>query len=242
MRVLELFSGENASFATAARQLGHEATTLDFNPRCCADLCEDIREWDYKNYPTPDVCWASPDCREVTKVRSCRGDVGFADEVGQKTEEILRHFAARGCYCVMENPLGALGGRPWVKELVAQGLVRLIQIDYCQYSEDRPEGYVSASAAKQNMGQWFPYPKPTDLFWFSACPWQPRARCRQNRCPWLDEAGRHRCQARRGVPPAHAALNKTLNLPYTQNTLQLHRVPHQLCRSVLEAARPTREA
>ena len=238
MRVLELFSGENASFATAARQLGHEATTLDFNPRCKADICEDIRTWDYENYPTPDFCWASPDCREVTRVRSQVGDLCFADEVAQRTVVILRHFAARGCQCLMENPSGALGFRPWVKDLVKQDVVRLATVDDCQYSDDPPANFAPSSAGRQDVAQRNPYRKATDLFWFSACSWQPRARCRQNHCRWVDEGGRHRCEARRSVTPAQAIINQSLNLPYTFNTVQLHRVPHQLCREILAACVP----
>ena len=237
MKVLELFSGENSSLATTARSLGQETTTLDFSPKCGADICEDIRTWDYESHPTPDFCWASPDCRETSKVRRQSGDVCFADEVGRRTVLILRHFAARGCLCVMENPSGALGNRPWLRELVAQGVARLAKVNYCKYSDERPENFTPTSAGKQTLGQWYPYAKLTDLFWFSPCAWEPRARCRQNRCQWLNERGCHRCEARKGIPPAHTALNGSLNLPYTMNTQQLHRVPHQLCREILQQAR-----
>ena len=42
MRILELFSGENASFSTVARELGHEVVTLDNRAKCAADIQECI--------------------------------------------------------------------------------------------------------------------------------------------------------------------------------------------------------
>lgn len=65
MKFLELFSG-SATFSRIAKERGHEARTLDFNPDYGADYCADITTWDFKSALggwRPDVIWASPDCR-----------------------------------------------------------------------------------------------------------------------------------------------------------------------------------
>ena len=45
MRLLELCSGENSSWSKAGRALGYECTTLDWNPKCGADIIMDVRNY-----------------------------------------------------------------------------------------------------------------------------------------------------------------------------------------------------
>ena len=115
MRTLEVCSGENASFTSVARELGYETLTLDCNPRCGADVCEDIRTWDYKAFP-PDyfaVVWVSPPCDQMSICNSSKPGLETADEVSRKILEICAYFTA---YAFVENPiLCAAAPPPYVR-------------------------------------------------------------------------------------------------------------------------------
>ena len=80
MKLLELCCGENSSWSKAGRALGYECTTLDWNPQCGADFVRDVRDYeDPEGYY--DIVAASPDCRELSRARSKKGNAEFADEV-----------------------------------------------------------------------------------------------------------------------------------------------------------------
>ena len=122
MRLLEVCSGENSSWSKAGRALGYECTTLDWNPKCGADITMDVRE-----YEAPecyyDIVAASPDCRELSRARSKKGDAEFADEVCRACVRLCSQAKVLG---VLENPLGALDrrGRGSISSTTACGLVR----------------------------------------------------------------------------------------------------------------------
>ena len=111
MRTLEICSGENASFSRVARELGYETLTVDCNPRCGADVCEDIRTWNYKAY-LPDyfaVVWASPPCDQMSICNSSKPGLEMADEVSKKIWEICEYFNA---YAFVENPILCVAAPP----------------------------------------------------------------------------------------------------------------------------------
>ena len=81
MKLLEACAGENQSWSRAGRALGYECTTLDWNTKIPnIDLYQDVRTFE----PTEDydVVCCSPDCREISRARSKKGDQAYADEVG----------------------------------------------------------------------------------------------------------------------------------------------------------------
>ena len=103
LRLLEVCCGENHSWSKAGRALGYECTTLDWNPKCGADIVRDVRD-----YEAPegyyDIVAASPDCRELSRARSKKGDHEFSDEVGQAGVQMCLRAAARGAIGIIENP------------------------------------------------------------------------------------------------------------------------------------------
>ena len=61
LRVLELFCGTK-SFSKACLERGWEVTTLDVEKQFNPDILCDIMDWDYKQFPVPDVFWAGMPC------------------------------------------------------------------------------------------------------------------------------------------------------------------------------------
>ena len=126
MRLLEACAGENQCWSRAGRALGYECTTLDWNTKIPnIDLYQDVRTFE----PTEDydVVCCSPDCREISRARSNKGDQAYADEVGKACVRLCLRAAARGGIGILENPQGALERRPFMQEY--EGLKHTI--DYC---------------------------------------------------------------------------------------------------------------
>ena len=167
--------------------LGMECTTLDWNPKCDADLVMDVRD-----YVAPegyyDIVAASPDCRELSRARSKKGNAEFADQVCQACVRLCQQAKLLG---VLENPLGALDRREWMKELGRKHVV-----DYCMWSGPRPDDFQVTTAKQQHLHEWFPYRKRTTLWLFGPIQWQPsRPLCnRVEHCEWLIDK-RHICWA-----------------------------------------------
>ena len=115
MKLLEACAGENQSWSKAGRALGFECTTLDYNTQIPGiDLYEDVRTFE----PTEeyDVVCCSPDCREISRARSKKGDQAYADEVGEACVRLCLRAAARGGVDILENPQGALERRPFMQQ------------------------------------------------------------------------------------------------------------------------------
>ena len=132
---------------------------------------------------------------------------------------------------VLENPLGALDRREWMKELGRKHVV-----DYCMYSGPRPGSFQVTTAKQQQLHEWFPYRKRTTLWLFGPIKWQPsRPLCnRGQHCEWLVDK-RHICWAQHAT--AHTEQCKRHCLPYSLSTAQLHRIPQRLCTEILGLAR-----
>ena len=105
-RALVLFSGTDS----VGRYLGEQGwgtTTLDWDPKMKADICENIHAWDYTIFPPGhfDFVQASPDCTEWSPAMTCRPrDIPKATRLVLRTLEILEYFRAPFW---MENPGGA---------------------------------------------------------------------------------------------------------------------------------------
>ena len=228
MRLLELCCGENHSWSRAGRALGYECTTLDWNPKCGADIIKDVRD-----YEAPegyyDIVAASPDCRELSRARSMKGNAEFADEVCRACVRLCSQAKVLG---VLENPLGALDRREWMKELEARKHV----VDYCMYSGPRPDDFKVTTAGKQELREWFPYRKRTTLWLFGPNRWSPsRPLCnRGHHCEWLVDK-RHICWAQHATEYKSECQRHCL--PYSLSTAQLHRIPQKLCLEILGLAR-----
>ena len=76
-KLLELCCGENSSWSKAAKELGYETTTVDWNEKVCPDICCDVRDLQVPE-GFYDVICASPDCREFRARSDKTGDVDFA--------------------------------------------------------------------------------------------------------------------------------------------------------------------
>ena len=87
--------------------MGYECTTLDWNPKCGADIVKDVRDYEAPEGYYDVVC-ASPDCRELSRARSKKGNAAFADEVCQACLRLCKQAKVLG---VLENPSGALDRR-----------------------------------------------------------------------------------------------------------------------------------
>ena len=125
-----------------------ECTTLDWNPKCGPDICMDVRD-----YVAPegyyDIVAASPDCKELSRARSFKGNVEFADEAAEACVSLCSQAEVLG---ILENPYGALNRREWIKELDAKKYV----VDYCMYSGPRPEIFKVTTAKKATIRRMVP--------------------------------------------------------------------------------------
>jgi len=83
MRLLELFSG-TGSVGHALRAQGWEVLSLDKNPKANPDICEDIRFWNFMEYP-PEQLQRLPGILIMpilwSKLR-CKSWIGFGQNGG----------------------------------------------------------------------------------------------------------------------------------------------------------------
>ena len=214
MRVLELFSGENASFSTVARELGHEAVTLDNRAKCAADIQESILTWDYMMFEADafDVVWASCPCDQMSQLRNKPGDLEGAEEIVRRTLEICYYFECGGASVFIENPINALPRLPLMRPF--QEFLKTIT--YCSYSAPGDE---------------FFYQKKTGIYDMCGSAWAPRPLCGRD-CGGC-VGGRHIVWARHGHGAVRRAECDAAGLKSNYTTAQLHRVPKLLCMEIL---------
>jgi len=160
MKVLELFAGTK-SVGKAAKELGYEVFSSDFNPKFNTDYTIDLLEFDVTKVPfKPDIIWASCPCTSFS-IASCSHHwtkdkqpktptavTGYA--LVQKTLELIEYF--QPTYWYIENPRGLLRKFPIMEALPIRNTVT-----YCQYS------HISM--------------KPTDI-WTNNPNWIPRPMCK----------------------------------------------------------------
>jgi len=142
MKVLELFSGTR-SIGKCCDKLGWESVSVDLI--LPADHKVDIMDFDYKQYDKDefDIIWASPPCTEYSKLQDAwlnrmrkgtlytkenqEKNMKEADKLVLKSLEIINYF--NPTYWFIENPLGKLKDRPFMKDLT------MYKVDYCMYSD-----------------------------------------------------------------------------------------------------------
>ena len=144
MRVLELFKG-SGSIGKHYEGTDNEIISLDYEKKYKPDICCDIMEWNYKEYPIGhfDIIWASPECKIFSMLQNCRiGNHKGAswknkEELKEqrdihskfikKTIEIIKYFNPTFYY--IENPLHS---KIWdyVEEDYKD---KFVIVDYCYY-------------------------------------------------------------------------------------------------------------
>ena len=113
--MLELFSGTKRVSSIFSKR--YEPLTLDNDPATEPDVCVDVMEWEYTEYPPGYFAfiWASPDCttwsiashkhRILTK-GALTQKARDAEEQIMRVLEIIRYF--RPEHFIIENPRGRL--------------------------------------------------------------------------------------------------------------------------------------
>jgi len=138
-RMLDLFCGTK-SIGNAFEGEGFDVATLDFDGKFNPDICIDILDWDYKEYPEGyfDVIWASPPCQcfscasipfywdnKVPKNEKAEKSI----EIVKTTIKIIHYF--KPVFWFIENPMGMLRTMPFMERLPRH------TITYCQYGDER---------------------------------------------------------------------------------------------------------
>lgn len=137
MNVLELFSG-SATFSKIAQERGHQARTLDFNPKFKPTYCMDIFDFTPRVLDgwKPDIVWASPDCSGfslMTVARYWKNGLPTHPKafrsiaLAQKTKEIILQLNPR--FWFIENPRAKLRAMPFMKNSPRT------TVSYCKYGD-----------------------------------------------------------------------------------------------------------
>ena len=132
MRLLELFSGTKS----VSKAIGYKFTeivSLDNMNKYKPNICVDILEWDYKQYPSDyfNVIWASPPCTEYSILKHNTGmktNIDSADSIVLRVFDIIDYFNPK--YWFIENPYSGL-----LKKRDFMELLPFYDVDYCRFSE-----------------------------------------------------------------------------------------------------------
>ena len=219
-RMLELFSGENASLSKAFAALGWECHTLDFNKKLVPPptYCIDILEWDYKAFPRDYFrhVHASPDCRMYSRCRTVgHRDLFSADCWSQRAADIIKYFAPAASYSV-ENP--ALGKYTLEKRGIMDEFTHHL-VSYCKFESPH-----------------HPYKKDTSI-WCDLPVVFPGPCRKGDRCSIYNEAlNQHPTTAQRGGAkfrrPGHTFYENDIS----HRLEVLHSLPPRLCAEIARAA------
>jgi len=116
MRVLELFKG-SGSITKYYEGTDNEVISLDFEKKYEPDICCDIMDWNYKEYPVGyfDIIWASPECKIFSHLQytwigrkwknkeELKEQRDIHSKFIKKTIEIIKYF--NPTFYFIENPL-----------------------------------------------------------------------------------------------------------------------------------------
>ena len=221
MRILELFSG-TATFSRVARERGHDTITVDYDPKCEADLTADFTDESEVRALLrmmmvgfkPQGLWASPPCETWSVAAFGTHWGGGWRAYEPKTEaakqavvmvELLKQFitALSPAAWYVENPMGMM--RKVARYDTIPDYFTRHTVTYCQYNDEPGESGL-------------PRMKPTDI-WTNNHLWVPRQRC-QNGDPCHEAAPRG---AKTGTQGRSTYLHRS-------------RLPEELCVEVIEAA------
>lgn len=163
LKILELFCGTK-SISNTFKANGHEVFTVDFNPQHNPDLCINILEFNVSMLPwTPDVVWASPDCR-TWSVASCGNhwnkdrtpkteECKIGIQLLNKTLDVIEQL--KPLYWYIENPRDLM--RKYERMVALTKKYFRHTVTYCQYGDKRM--------------------KPTDI-WTNNNNWHPKPMCK----------------------------------------------------------------
>ena len=106
MRIWDICCGTK-SVSNVWKEHGHEALTLDIDPKCMPDICTDIMsgEYTYFGLEPPDFIWCSPPCTHYSIARTTAKtprDLEGSDKIVQRCLDIIAYWRPR--YWVIENP------------------------------------------------------------------------------------------------------------------------------------------
>lgn len=126
MIILDLFSGTGS-----VEKAYPNATVIsvDINPKYKPTHCVDILDFNYKQYESFDIIWASPNCKDYSilkQIKTIDRYFSNADKLVKKVIEIIEYFKPKKWF--IENPwTGYLKSRPFMQHL------NYYRVDYCQY-------------------------------------------------------------------------------------------------------------
>ena len=206
-RLLSLFDGTGSACVSFLRA-GWACQRVDIDPTHGPTVCCDIRQWDYRDEPVPDVIFCATPCEQYsiarTRAKTPR-NFELADELAAKGWEIIEYFAALNprLQWFIENPSTSL---LW-KRPVADNFPHRIRLSYCQYGAF--------------------YQKNTTLATNSD--FKPRQRCNPRTCAACVD-GKHILTAQRGPSKINGQLRENDEVSLDQ----LHAYPSQLVGAIFE--------
>ena len=171
--LLSLFDG-TGSIGVDFRRAGWDITSVDIDGSHGATVVTDIRLWDYKSSPCPDVIWAGPPCEQYSLARTrakLPRNLALADELVRTAWEIISYYLHQNPRLLwfVENPLTSQLWRRQVADVIEQRT----DLSYCSYGTL--------------------YQKKTRIAHNSS--WRPRAICSAETCPYYR---RHPMTAQKG--------------------------------------------
>lgn len=140
MRVLELFKG-SGSITKYYEGTDNEVISLDFEKKYEPDICCDIMDWNYKEYPVGyfDIIWASPECKIFSHLQytwigrkwknkeELKEQRDIHSKFIKKTIEIIKYF--NPTFYFIENPLYS---KIW-DYVEDEYKNKFVIVDYCYY-------------------------------------------------------------------------------------------------------------
>jgi hypothetical protein len=212
LRLLELFSG-TGTLSAIARKRGWETLTIDNDPKCEPDICDNVSRLLFPHIETfaPDVIWASPPCEAFSVASIGTHWGGGWREYQPKTEKAKQALALitglRNMIEDLDPPLWYIENPRGVMRKVEKygtivnpntDIVLRHSVTYCQYGEERM--------------------KPTDI-WTNDLYWRPRPMCK-NGDPCHVRAPRG---AKTGTQGRSTYLDRS-------------KLPEELCNEILDSA------
>ena len=165
MLVLDLFSGSQ-SLKSVCETMDYDYISLDIDASSNPTICSDILKWNYEDANiSPDIIWASPECKWYSKLTSSNKKFSAADidngmnegdKLVQKVFDIIDYFKPKKWF--IENPFtGRLKDREIMKDK------KYYRTDYCQWG--------------------FSYKKPTAIW--TNIKWNDVRKCNPKTCPMV---------------------------------------------------------
>ena len=140
MEVLDLFCGTK-SLKPIVIEKGWKYTGLDIEEKFNPEICIDFLDWDYKNFITPDILWASPDCSVYSMASGSKSFNKDREPVSDKAKlhlKILDKLKKVINYYLEQNPnLIYYVENPTARMVWFMTDYPRYNISYCKYGFDR---------------------------------------------------------------------------------------------------------